>query len=99
MTVDRMAEIRDQIAGLETEFAELRAKLISGEIDKTGQDWIAVVTEQETRRISVRDAEKVLPEGLFESLVSRSKQTTVRLQRRGRNVASAAFRPPGKLVS
>lgn len=40
--VDRMAELKSQIAELEREFAELRSRVISGDVDSVGEDWEAL---------------------------------------------------------
>lgn len=79
--VDRMGDIKEQIAKLESEFADLREKVLTGDCLPTGDEWVALISEMKTRHISVKQAEKTLPAALFNSLVTASSATRVALRR------------------
>jgi hypothetical protein len=83
--VDRMAEIRDQLAELEREYAELRGRLVAGEIEPEGDEWLATVTHRTQRRITVKDAERALPAATVAGLVRSMTQIVVVLNRKHTN--------------
>ena len=85
--VDRMGEIKEQIAQLETEFAELREKVLNGECLSLGDEWGATISRMRTRRISVKRAEKMLPTAIFNSLVMETAADRVALRRIIRRVS------------
>jgi hypothetical protein len=80
--VDRMAEIKAQIAALDREYERLRAQVIAGEVSAVGVLWEAVVFSLTRRTITVADAQRLLPLDLFEQLVKPIQQTNVKLHRR-----------------
>ena len=80
--VDRMAEIKAEIATLEAEFAELREILIADPTLRTGDLWEANVSEFSRRHITVKDAQKLLSSALFDSLVKTTSSVGVWLKRR-----------------
>ena len=79
--VDRMGEIKAQLTQLETEFAELREKVLTGECASIGNEWTATITNATNRRIGLKQAEKVLSPAVFNSLVETTAQTRVTLRR------------------
>lgn len=44
--VDRLADIRDRIRGLEAEEAAIRDELLDGKHSRVGEQWVATVKEQ-----------------------------------------------------
>jgi hypothetical protein len=77
-----MAELRAEIATLESEFEALREQVINGEVEPAGNEWIAEVYEFTTRRISVADAKRVLPADTLEALLRSKTASAVRLRPR-----------------
>jgi hypothetical protein len=80
--VDRMAEIKAQIAALEREYENLRQMILTGQASAIGMLWQATVTEVTRRSITIADAQRLLPLDLFEALVKPITQTNVTLHRR-----------------
>ena len=80
--VDRMADIKEQIAELETEFAHLRQQVIAGTVSPVGERWRATVREGSYRLIKAEEAQRLLPEAVFNSLVTAVSRTAVYLNRR-----------------
>ena len=83
--VDRMAELKSHIAALEREFAELRSRLLSGNISPVGDEWQANVTEHTRRSIKLADVERVLPPEIVQSLLHVSVAARVTLVRKQSN--------------
>lgn len=83
--VDRMAVIKQRIAELEREYAELREGIIAGQIERHGRNWSAYVHEAERRSIRIADAERMLDPDTLAALVNVTTQTFVNLVRRRTN--------------
>lgn len=94
--VDRMGEIKAQIAALDREYDRLRALVLTGEASTVGTLWQAMVTSVTRRTISVADAQRLLPLDLFEALVKPISQTNVTLRRRQ---PPKPAKPPKKLIA
>jgi hypothetical protein len=76
--VDRLAEIRAEIAVLKEEEADLRARIINGEVvPLRGEEWVAVVRARDRRVITVADAERVLPPEQFKRIVRHERIVAV----------------------
>ncbi len=80
--IDRLADIKSEIAALEKERDEIRVSIISGEIKPMGDEWFAKVSERDRRRITIADAERLCSPKLFDALVWRYKETWVVLKPR-----------------
>jgi hypothetical protein len=80
--VDRMAEIKAQIAALDREYELLRAMVLAGEASTIGTLWQATVTSVTRRTIAIADAQRLLPADLFDAVVKPINQTNVTLHRR-----------------
>ena len=78
---DRMAVIKAEVAKLETEYAELRDQIISGDVSPIGTEWVATVMEMEARHIDVASAERTLAPAVFDALVRVSPMVRVTLHR------------------
>ena len=72
-SVDRMAEIKAQIAALDREYERLREMVVTGLA--SGPLWQAVVSSVTRRTVAIADAQQLLPFDLFEALVKPTKST------------------------
>jgi hypothetical protein len=79
--VDRMADIKAEIAILEEEYAALRRGVVDGSIGLVGAEWTARVDEHVIRHITIRDAERCLPPETFERLAQMRQQMHVTLSK------------------
>jgi hypothetical protein len=79
-SVDRMAEIKAQIAALDREYERLREMVVTGLA--SGLLWQAVVSSVTRRTVAIADAQQLLPFDLFEALVEPIHQTNVTRRRR-----------------
>lgn len=77
---DRLAEIKAAIAKLGTEYAELRNLIVSGDATPVGDEWFAVTTEAEIRRIDLSAAEHALAPDVFSNLLRVTRQTRLTLR-------------------
>lgn len=93
--VDRMADLKRQIADLEREFATLRSQVVAGEVSEVGEAWTASIALRSHRSIRMADAERLLPAEMLEALVHTSTFTTVALIRRGVNRPRRKRKSPG----
>jgi len=74
-SVERLAEIKAQIAALDREYERLREMVVTGQASTAGLLWQAVVSSVTRRTIAIADAQRVLPFDLFEALVKPTKST------------------------
>jgi uncharacterized protein (UPF0335 family) len=79
--VDRLASIRKQIEELESEADDIKNDIIEGNVDHSGKEYEATVIKTIRRNITVKRAEKVLSKDLFDQLVRKSNQNSVRLKK------------------
>ena len=63
--VDRLHDLKAEIAALEAEHETIRQRIIAGEVEPRGTEYEATVTEQQKRFVSVTEAERLLPPALF----------------------------------
>jgi len=68
-SVDRLAELKAQIAALDREYERLREMVVTGQASTAGPLWQAVVSSVTRRTIAIADAQRLLPFDLFEALV------------------------------
>jgi hypothetical protein len=93
-SVDRMAEIKAQIAALDREYERLREMVETTQA--SGLLWQAVVSSVTRRTIAIADAQRLLPFDLFEALVKPIHQTNVTLRRRQ---LPKSAKPPKKVFA
>jgi hypothetical protein len=77
---DRMGEIKTAISKLETEYAELRDLIVSGNATQVGNEWFAVITETSVRRVDLATAERTLEPDVFSNLLRVTRQTRLTLR-------------------
>ena len=83
--VDRLAELKIQIADLEAERDSLRRQIITGEVEPVGEVWQATIRHQNRRVVTIPDAERVLAPEMFAAVVTSHRQTVLVLRRIGDN--------------
>jgi hypothetical protein len=81
-SVDRLAELRQQAAGLQAEEAELRAMVLAGEVSPEGEEFRAKVSMHTRRGIDARKARELLPPEVLRLAEQVSSFRVVRLRRK-----------------
>jgi hypothetical protein len=81
-SVDRLAELRQQTAGLQAEEAELRAMVLAGEVSPEGEEFRAKVSMHTRRGIDARKARELLPPEVLRLAEQVSSFRVVRLRRK-----------------
>ena len=81
---DRMAELRNRINGLQTEYDTLRIEALTDPSQHHGLDYEIRILRTNRRSITVGDAERVLPKPTLDQLVRTSEITQVQLHQRKR---------------
>lgn len=77
--VDRLADIRQQIADLNNEADAIRNGILAGSIGRKGEQHMAEVRQQSQRYTTVARAEKMLTPVLFEQFVQTRIATCIYL--------------------
>lgn len=80
--VDELADIRTELRRLKEREDEIRALLVTGEVDLLGDQFEATITEKTSERLDTRAARKALGDNALRPFLRRVTFTTVRLAER-----------------
>jgi len=80
--VDRLADLRQHLASLQAEEAELRAMVLAGKVSREGDEFRAEVSMHTRRGIDARKARELLPPEVLRQVEQVSSFQVVRLQRK-----------------
>lgn len=82
--VDRLADLRQHMASLQAEEAQLRAMVLAGEVGREGDEFRAEVSMHTRRGIDARKARELLSSEVLRQVEQVSSFPVLRLQRKRR---------------